>query len=276
MRRESQMLITKRKAKNSTRGLYLHDKGLLNTMFQTGTPFRYIVDINNREIVILPVEGETANTVSRKKYKDGYKPVIDIRNKKALQAFKGCDYLQIEVYNERIVVRGYIEETNHLVGGKKSLHEFGGEKSSKVISIESLIQVREVAQMSLSKKQLQQAVGDSVYHQLDIFEVDTPFNTDANLVSIEAFKQAAIPLKVLSLFSGAGMFDLAFKEMGMDIVFALEKDPGAVETYRHNIGNHILQADITKIDLDKFEVPQVPIVIGGSPCKGFVRPDRVA
>lgn len=55
-------------------------------------------------------------------------------------------------------------------------------------------------------------------------------------------------MKVVSLFSGAGGMDLGFKQAGFDIIWANDFVEDAVETYKNNIGNHILLGDITKID----------------------------
>ena len=53
--------------------------------------------------------------------------------------------------------------------------------------------------------------------------------------------------RVLSLFSGAGGMDLGFVNKGFQIVWANDFLKEAVETYEHNIGNHIVFGDITKI-----------------------------
>nr|WP_278430165.1 DNA cytosine methyltransferase [Brevibacillus laterosporus] len=45
-----------------------------------------------------------------------------------------------------------------------------------------------------------------------------------------------------SLFSGAGIMDLVFKQAGFDIVFALEENTDAVKTYRYNHGDHVVHA----------------------------------
>lgn len=54
-------------------------------------------------------------------------------------------------------------------------------------------------------------------------------------------------MKVVSLFSGAGGMDLGFKQAGFDIVWANDFEKDAVETYKKNIGEHIILGDITKI-----------------------------
>ena len=74
-------------------------------------------------------------------------------------------------------------------------------------------------------------------------------------------------MKVVSLFSGAGGLDLGFIMAGHEIVWANDLYEDAVETYRKNIGNHIVLEDISMIDAE--EIPEADIVIGGFPCQGF-------
>lgn len=73
--------------------------------------------------------------------------------------------------------------------------------------------------------------------------------------------------KVVSLFSGGGGLDLGFIWQGYNIVWAIDIDKNAVETYKKNIGNHIQCADLTQIDINR--IPSADIVIGGPPCQSF-------
>lgn len=74
-------------------------------------------------------------------------------------------------------------------------------------------------------------------------------------------------MKVVSLFSGAGGLDLGFIMAGHTIIWANDLYEDAVETYRKNIGDHIICEDISKIDAA--DIPDCDIVIGGFPCQGF-------
>jgi DNA-methyltransferase (dcm) len=74
-------------------------------------------------------------------------------------------------------------------------------------------------------------------------------------------------MKVVSLFSGAGGLDLGFKMAGHEIIWANDNFLDAVETYRKNLGDHIICEDIYKIDIS--QIPDCDIVIGGFPCQGF-------
>ena len=74
-------------------------------------------------------------------------------------------------------------------------------------------------------------------------------------------------MKVVSLFSGAGGFDLGFVKAGHTIVWANDLYHDAVKTYQNNIGCHVIEEDIHNI-LSK-NIPDCDIIIGGFPCQGF-------
>ena len=74
-------------------------------------------------------------------------------------------------------------------------------------------------------------------------------------------------MKVVSLFSGAGGLDLGFVNAGHKIIWANDVYEDAVNTYKKNLGEHIICEDICNISSD--EIPNCDIVIGGFPCQGF-------
>lgn len=74
--------------------------------------------------------------------------------------------------------------------------------------------------------------------------------------------------KVVSLFSGAGGMDLGFIQAGFDVIWANDIIPEAIETYRRNIGNHIVFGDVRLIKSS--DIPDgADVIIGGFPCQGF-------
>lgn len=74
--------------------------------------------------------------------------------------------------------------------------------------------------------------------------------------------------KIASLFSGCGGLDLGFIQAGYEVIWANDFFKEAVETYKYNIGDHIIYGDITKIPSS--EVPNdFDILLGGFPCQGF-------
>lgn len=74
-------------------------------------------------------------------------------------------------------------------------------------------------------------------------------------------------MRVVSLFSGAGGLDLGFIWAGHEIVWANDVDKDAVETYRANIGKHVISGPVELIPSNS--IPDCDIVIGGFPCQGF-------
>lgn len=74
-------------------------------------------------------------------------------------------------------------------------------------------------------------------------------------------------VSVVSLFSGGGGLDLGFKNAGYDILWAIDNNQDAVNTYKANIGEHIICEDINKIDENK--IPHADVIIGGPPCQSF-------
>ncbi len=74
--------------------------------------------------------------------------------------------------------------------------------------------------------------------------------------------------KVVSLFAGCGGLDLGLKEAGFHILWANDFAKDAVATYKHNLGNHIVLGDITKIPSE--QIPNdFDLLVGGFPCQGF-------
>lgn len=71
----------------------------------------------------------------------------------------------------------------------------------------------------------------------------------------------------VSLFSGCGGMDLGAEQSGRArVVWAIDNEHWAVETYRRNLGRHVVEADITQT-----AVPDVPcdILLAGPPCQDY-------
>lgn len=71
----------------------------------------------------------------------------------------------------------------------------------------------------------------------------------------------------VDLFAGCGGFSLGLKQAGLRPIWAVEIDPDATQTYRHNLGNHIVLADIATVDTT--DVPEADVLVGGFPCQPF-------
>ena len=74
-------------------------------------------------------------------------------------------------------------------------------------------------------------------------------------------------MRIASLFSGVGGLDLGFVQVGHKVVWANDNDTDAVNTYKNNIGKHIISENVEDISSEK--IPDCDMVIGGFPCQGF-------
>lgn len=85
-------------------------------------------------------------------------------------------------------------------------------------------------------------------------------------------------LKVASLFCGCGGSDIGliggfnylqkeYAELPFDIVYALDFDKWAVDTYNRNFRHPAVCEDITQVDFN--QIPDVDVMIGGFPCQSF-------
>ena len=74
-------------------------------------------------------------------------------------------------------------------------------------------------------------------------------------------------MKTVSLFSGCGGMELGFIWSGYNIVWANDIEHDACETYRLNIGDHIIEENISNIDFNC--IPDCDVILGGFPCQDF-------
>ncbi|MCY9763176.1 DNA cytosine methyltransferase [Paenibacillus alvei] len=260
-------IIKSRRAKNSQRGLYIQDLQLKETVFQPGTHFTYIVDRKEKKLIIL--QAKDGNTVSKRSIRDGMKPVLDIRNKEALAVFHECDYLQIEIFEQEIIVRGFEES--------KDTEQKHSQKNSryyrKVCGIKQLLQVKQTAIAVMSRSELEKAVGGYEQLSFSFFEEEIQEHQSSSVRYIkDAIKHAGIALAVDSFFSGAGLMDYGFLQEDFDFSLAVELDKDAADSYRANIGNHVHSEDIRKVDPKRYTSP---VMIAGTPCQGISNTNRI-
>jgi site-specific DNA-cytosine methylase len=76
-------------------------------------------------------------------------------------------------------------------------------------------------------------------------------------------------INVLSLFDGIGCGQIALERAGIsvDTYFASEVDRHAIMITQHNYPNTVQLGDVTDVKAE--DLPEIHLLIGGSPCQGF-------
>lgn len=72
---------------------------------------------------------------------------------------------------------------------------------------------------------------------------------------------------MIDLFCGAGIGASGFQLAGFDILYAIDNQQYAVDTYNLNIGNHAVKGDIRLLKGE--DLPEADVITGGFPCKPF-------
>lgn len=94
------------------------------------------------------------------------------------------------------------------------------------------------------------------------------FRFPASFGKINETERLSKRLRVVDLFCGAGGFSLGFKQLGFDIVYAVDNWNPAVETYRlNNPDTEVERVDATVLPPER--IPEADVVIGGPPCTEF-------
>lgn len=231
------------KIKISKRGLTFSFKE--NETFKAGSHYRYIIDNQTSEVILLPDE--------KGKYKFSKKgaqskPLVDLRNEEIKNAMSMGRYMEVEILDNKIVV--------HII------------KTSVNISGMTEPEIKDLIDRS-----------DNITFEIDkqTLERDNKALSDmlkaSGLFSRKTRKDVSYVFDTISLFSGAGLLDYPFhKDRSFDLQFAVDFDKSACETYRANIGDHIKCMDIR--DLDENDVPNAELIIGGPCCQGYSNANR--
>jgi DNA (cytosine-5)-methyltransferase 1 len=70
---------------------------------------------------------------------------------------------------------------------------------------------------------------------------------------------------LVDLFCGAGGLSLGFQRAGFRVIHALDNWKPAVDTYRANIDDRVVEGEI----VGTTEIPNSTVIAGGPPCQGF-------
>ncbi len=229
--------------KKSKRGLTFSFQE--NEYFKAGTHYRYIVDNKNEEVIILADENGKYK-MSRKGV--NAKPLVDLRNEEIKEAMSLASYMEIEIKDDKIIV--------HIIKKDISVENLSDR------DLAEMIDRSETVSFSIDKETLKKNDG-SLSEML----------TAAGFFSEKTKEDICYVFDTISLFSGAGLLDYPFhKDDSFDLKFAVDFNKSACETYKTNIGDHILCIDIR--DLAEDDVPDTDLVIGGPCCQGYSNANR--
>jgi len=78
-------------------------------------------------------------------------------------------------------------------------------------------------------------------------------------------------MKVVELFCGAGGMSLGLKRAGFEILAAYDSMQDAVDTYRHNVGDHVHKRDLTDLlgIIPEIITLEPDMIAGGPPCQDY-------
>lgn len=203
----------------------------------------YIYEVRPTCIIIRP--SKSGLKISKKRSGANINALFDLRSKKVRDAVSRCSHMEMEVLQDKIIVRCI-----------RSIKD-------KIVPIE-----RVLAEFSVSKVVLKAAAG--IEGQISIAEyLDSIGFSDWNTTVNEEVRSV---FSVMSLFSGAGMLDWPFHlDPAFEINYACDSDAAACESYRHNIGNHIMCRDVQEVS---GKIPPQHLIIGGPSCKPFSSSNR--
>lgn len=267
-------LIKKRPLKTKNHRIYLQDKELLQTNFKPGEKISFIFDKENKSLKITPSK-EGSISVSKRNKGTYINPIIDIRKKEVLNNFNDCSLLEVEIFENEILIKGYTE-----------IKEESIEKEENIININEKLYKKQI--ITTTPKELdiwlKKASGDN-YNLLEA-SIDNcveniisagkniHYFDDNTSISENIFKSISKKaIKAISFCSGIGALDKGFIDTGFDIIFGVDFNKDAVETYKNNIGDHIIYEDINNIPLNN--IPDAELLIAGSPCQDLSNANRV-
>ena len=249
--------------KNSSRGLTFSfpptDK------LGIGCHYDYIID---KETTSNRISSSSAGRykMSRKKNGESWNSLVDLRNREVLDTIAGMEQICISITDDEIIVSNAAVKKSGAIG----------KRSGTILRF---------PRVELSQLRMASGLDDAT--ALSSLFAGAQVTFDEYLASLN--KPVSIPTihrdlldvyTVVSLFSGAGILDWPFaQDSRFQIKYAIDYDGAACETYRQNIGMHIVHGDIHKAftkdgyPLDS-TVENPDIVIGGPSCKPFSNANR--
>ena len=224
--------------------------------FNIGSKYDYTIDKNTKEITISASKAGKY-TFSRKRSGNSWKPLVDLRGKEVREAIASAERLTVSIRGDRIVVSNAEKKAKIIAFPRKLLN--GLRMASGIGDASAIGQLLEYSQISFD---------EYLSQSNDCLDIE------------QAAQDLADAYTVVSLFSGAGILDYPFHiDERFALQYAIDYEKAACETYRQNIGMHIVNGDVHKAftsdgyPLDSL-VHDPDVVIGGPSCKPFSNANR--
>lgn len=229
-----------------------------------GSHYDYVIEKASRSIRIIPANAGRYK-ISRKKNKNTWRSLVDLRNKEVLDAVAEMEQLYIHISDNQIIVSDAQVQAGQAARKRSPVIIFPRADLTKLRMASGLDDISVTSHL-LENTQI----------TLDECLADSQSPLSASTVQ----KDIVDVYTVVSLFSGAGILDWPFaQDPKFSIRYAIDYDAAACETYRKNIGMHIVHGDIHKAftaagyPLDE-TVSDPDVIIGGPSCKPFSNANR--
>lgn len=231
------------------------DRGLTFCMSEEEVPigkrYRYVIDIRKMEIVLIP-DSKGTICASRKRSGKKFKPLFDLRSREVRELVAGADYMEVDMQDGVITVHVY----------KK--YETASVFTDKVVSL-SDVMGQKIGQIVLADGTYGNGDMESSLYQ-SIEGIDVADDDDIR-------KNAGKVYNIVSLFSGAGLFDKAWLSTGrFRIVYGIDFDRDVIETYQNNISDCIECRDIRTLLPE--ELPEAEVYSASPCCQDFSNANR--
>ena len=99
-------VIKKRTLNTKGNRIYLQDSELAQTVFEPGKKYSCEFVSKSNSVLKIYIDDKGKRTVSKRKRKNFINPIIDIRTTNVLEGFKAYNKLEVEIYENDIIIRG--------------------------------------------------------------------------------------------------------------------------------------------------------------------------
>lgn len=221
-----------------------------------GSRYDYILE---KDGIRIAASEEGKYKVSRKKRGNDWYPLIDLRNQEVLHAIQQMDSIRLHITDGEILVSS---------ASKK--------QRAVILAFPRVLLTHARKVVGLSNDSVVSGILSGTQITFDDY-----LASKDNPLDIAALHRDVLDIySVVSLFSGAGVLDWPFfKDERFNIQYAIDYDAGACQTYRQNIGMHIVHGDIHRaftpngFPQDAL-VSNPDVIIGGPSCKPFSNANR--